>query len=355
MTCSNFAVPTGTQSVQVRIIDSTARIGKLPANFLMKPPVHGLVYMPVLPAWSFLVEHASGKKVLFDLGVPKDYHAFSPAVTEHLERQGWEVNVDKDVIDILQENEVAADQISSIIWSHWHWDHLGDPSKFPHSTELIVGPGFKKEFLPGYPSKSDSPVRESDFAGRSLREIDFTGASQAGQFRAHDFFRDGSFYILDTPGHAVGHLSGLARTTINPDTFIFMGGDLCHHSGEIRPSKHLRIPAEIPQRSLAIRVPCPGAMYERLLTSRGRSVDEPFFEPAIGLDMEQTIASIVKAQDADASDNVWFVYAHDPSLFGTVDLFPLFANDWKRRNWREQTMWAFLKDFDQAVDRLAQA
>lgn len=47
--------------------------------------------------------------------------------------------------------------------SHWHWDHLGDPSTFPGSTELVVGPGFKEAFFPGYPSKEDAPVRESDF------------------------------------------------------------------------------------------------------------------------------------------------------------------------------------------------
>lgn len=47
--------------------------------------------------------------------------------------------------------------------SHWHWDHIGDPSTFPPSTQLVVGPGFKEAFLPGYPAKNDSPVRETDF------------------------------------------------------------------------------------------------------------------------------------------------------------------------------------------------
>jgi hypothetical protein len=50
------------------------------------------------------------------------------------------------------------------VGSHWHWDHIGDPSRFPSSTELIVGPGFKAEFLPGYPARPDAPIRESDFA-----------------------------------------------------------------------------------------------------------------------------------------------------------------------------------------------
>ena len=47
--------------------------------------------------------------------------------------------------------------------SHWHWDHVGSPETFPYSTELVVGPGFKVAFLPGYPAKQDAPVREKDF------------------------------------------------------------------------------------------------------------------------------------------------------------------------------------------------
>lgn len=34
-------------------------------------------------------------------------------------------------------------------------------STFPESTELVVGPGFKEAFLPGYPSKETSPVQET--------------------------------------------------------------------------------------------------------------------------------------------------------------------------------------------------
>lgn len=38
------------------------------------------------------------------------------------------------------------------------------------------------------------------FRGRQLREIDFTNAFPIGDFRAVDFFGDGSFYLLDSPG-----------------------------------------------------------------------------------------------------------------------------------------------------------
>ncbi|OQE16581.1 hypothetical protein PENFLA_c027G00020 [Penicillium flavigenum] len=351
---SRFTVPPGDQSVQIRIIDSTTRIGNFQLGFLMEPPMDGMEYMSPLPSWSFLIEHPSGQKILYDLGTRKDLNSFAPTVCEHLEAQGWKVDVKEEVIDTLDKNGIAATEISAIIWSHWHWDHIGDPSRFPSSTELIVGPGFKAEFLPGYPAKPDAPIRESDFAGRNLREIDFSNSVQVGQFRAIDFFGDGSFHIIDSPGHAVGHLGALARTTTNPDTFIFMGGDLCHHSGEIRPSKHLPIPRDI-QPSFATPIPllCPGdSVYEQLLVRRTGSADKPFFRPAMGLDIEQAIETIEKAQLADADKNIWFIYAHDRSLLKYVDLFPLPANAWKENNWREKTLWTFLGEFETAIKRI---
>lgn len=85
--------------------------------------------------------------------------------------------------------------------SHFHWDHTGDPSTFPTSTELVVGPGFKKAFMPGYPSNPDAPIKESDYRGRNVREISFANSSlRLGRFRALDYFGDGSFYLLDAPG-----------------------------------------------------------------------------------------------------------------------------------------------------------
>lgn len=191
---------------------------------------------------------------------------------------------------------------------------------------------------------------------RELREIDFTQTGlKTGQFRAFDFFGDGSFYLMDTPGHAIGHLCGLARTSSGPDDFIMMGGDLCHHQGEIRPSPLLPIPEDkklhaLLQGVLQHAIPrCPGAVLENLQTSRGRTADQPFFDPAMGLDIPLAIETIKKAQEADADDNVWFVFAHDDSLFDLVDFFPADVNAWKKKGWAEKTKWSFLKDFQAAL------
>ena len=85
--------------------------------------------------------------------------------------------------------------------SHFHFDHTGDPSTFPASTDLIVGPGFKQAFVPGYPANPEAPILEQNYEGRNLREITFEeGNLKIGKFRAMDYFGDGSFYLLDTPG-----------------------------------------------------------------------------------------------------------------------------------------------------------
>ncbi|KAL8819507.1 MAG: hypothetical protein Q9223_002071 [Gallowayella weberi] len=166
----------------------------------MEPKIKGYNVIQA-PAFSFLIEHVkSGQKVLFDLGVRKDWENLSARIQKRLEDGGWTVKVEKGVADILDDNGVDPKSINAIIWSHYHWDHIGDPSTFPASTDLVVGPGFKDGFMPGYPANADAPIRESDYDGRKLREISFDSDLTIGGYKALDYFGDGSFYLLDSPG-----------------------------------------------------------------------------------------------------------------------------------------------------------
>jgi hypothetical protein len=191
------------------------------------------------------------------------------------------------------------------------------------------------------------------FRDRELFEITFEESPktlQIGQFRAFDLFGDGSFYLLDTPGHAIGHLAGLARTT--PDTFIMMGGDLCHHGGAIRPSEYIPLPKEIHLDAFSHFQGgfCPGSALETVQKSRGRKLNQPFFEPAFGHDIPLALDTIGKSQIPDAEDNVLFIYAHDPSILGIVDMFPKEIKDWQAKGWKESLFWRFLGDFKEAVE-----
>ena len=200
---------------------------------------------------------------------------------------------------------------------------------------------------------------EKDYSGRELIELDFSTSNlEIGNFQAIDYFKDGSFYLLDAPGHAIGHICGLARVTSSPDSYIFMGGDAAHHGGEWRPSPYLPVPEEItphPFTSLSGSMSvCPGAMFEDILPE-GKG--KPFYKPAkleagqIHHDVEQTINTIEKMQECEGQqeENVLVVVAHDESLLDVVDFFPAKANDFMEKGWARKARWRFLKDFAEAV------
>ncbi|KAK4245127.1 beta-lactamase-like protein [Corynascus novoguineensis] len=380
----DLGIPPSVSTVDVSIIDTTASVRGVPANLLLAPPVEGYDWLAV-PVFSFLIHHPTLKRsVIFDLGIRKDWHNLSPSVVSRIKRLGWTVNVEKDVSEILTAGGVDVKTVEAIIWSHHHFDHTGNPNTFPSSTSLIVGPGFKATMLPGYPANPDSPVLESDFANRQLIELDFSPASASGtqspgggtprfaplsigRFRALDYFNDGSFYLLDTPGHATGHISALARQ----ESFILLTGDAIHHLGEIRPSRYLPLPENVvpdpfapDPHPLESHYGCPGAVFARpLLAGRGRPPCGPIYEPArVGRvgndekwneDVDALLDTVSKLQEADAHDNVFVAAAHDETLLDHVVFFPEGTmNEFAHKRWVTRVRWRFLRDFAAAVGKL---
>jgi glyoxylase-like metal-dependent hydrolase (beta-lactamase superfamily II) len=187
-------------------------------------------------------------------------------------------------------------------------------------------------------------------SGRELREIPFEGPQSLtiSQFPAYDFFGDGSFYLLDSPGHAVGHLCGLARTTTSPDTFVLMGGDVCHYSGIMRPSKLLPIPPCISPHpcypSDSSRVLCPGHAWEKLQATRSRAVDDTLYDLTFGLDIPLATKTVGQLQELDCNEDIFVIIAHDATVRDGVPHFPENLNSWKASGWGERLRWAFLRD-----------
>jgi len=211
-------------------------------------------------------------------------------------------------------------------------------------------------------------VLDSDWAGRELREIQFSSDDDGlriGRFKAHDWFADGSFYLLDTPGHTIGHMCGLARTSSNPDAFIFMGGDACHHGGEFRPTQYLPLPQSISpspfasetdeaRRALAMRAArsvCPGSLFQEV--HHTKSATEPFYRPTAEISWDRELAQWVVdgMEEFDAQDNVLVGIAHDTEFIGNVPMFPDDLSNWQDTKCKEKVRWAFLKDFGEAIDR----
>ncbi|KAJ8127324.1 hypothetical protein O1611_g6310 [Lasiodiplodia mahajangana] len=117
---------------------------------------------------------------------------------------------------------IRSKDIESVIWSHNHFDHIGDITTFPSTTELVVGPGVATASWPGWPLVQEAKLLESNRHRRQVREIDFDQDLCFGNFKAFDFFSDGSFYLLDAPGHATASETIRKIQELDADDHVFV-------------------------------------------------------------------------------------------------------------------------------------
>jgi hypothetical protein len=238
---------------------------------------------------------------------------------------------------------------------------MGSPNLFPHSTNLCYGKG--TGVFPAYPESPNSNLNAADFVGRNCIEIDCKDL-QIGPFPAHDFYGDGSLYLLDTPGHWPGHLCALARTT--PTTFLFLGGDICHFSGDFRPSAWIPLPETIPEDAFRGRagkypMPCPCAFFsdhhpqlhnDEIDSSTVKKNEEPFYHLSTHKHSSYKNPALAKVTTAkmqqyfDSDPDVLVCLAHDTAL---VDLLPVFNNEpekdlnnWQELGMKEKCHWGWL-------------
>ncbi|KAI1199046.1 beta-lactamase-like protein [Nemania serpens] len=350
----DLRIPHSNSTVDVSIIHTGTFFEGLKVSMFLEPDIPGHEYMTA-PCYAFLIQHPTQNRTLvFDLGIRKDWKNWPKPIVDRFTNSPAMPVVPKDVREVLDEHGFDTKSIEGIIWSHSHLDHVGDVSTFEPNTKLIVGLGTKENVFPGYPTKPHATFSESEVAGREVEEIDFSSSYlKIGGFTAIDYFADGSFYLLDTPGHCIGHMCGLARVTSNPDSFILMGGDSVHHGGELRPHPWHPLPEHISPDPFNItsHTPCLGEIFDKLLPD---GKEAPFYKPSRKpagphFDVPTMLETIEKLQGADAHDNILFVPAHDPSFLNVAEFFPKTANAFVEKGWVRRTRWAWLTEFAKAV------
>ena len=188
------------------------------------------------PAGVFLYEH-DDRRVLFDTGYATGAW-----------RTGWrgaayrrllppEAGPADDVAAVLRADDVDPPDVTHVVLSHLHPDHIGGVVRFPQARFITTAgqesarqrPTLRSGILTGLlPDWYESAPRTV------LAEQDFALAGPAG-LRAHDLFGDGRLLVLDLPGHADGHIGLLVEGRVLLAGDAGWGADLLPAADRMRP------------------------------------------------------------------------------------------------------------------------
>ncbi|KAJ6581614.1 beta-lactamase-like protein [Mycena capillaripes] len=344
----DFNIPQSNATVEIRVL--TVGNGTIinGTHTFVSPVLPGRE-SATFPFFSFLVEHKNlQKRLMFDLGIRKDPENLVPSLASLYTSGILQLQTPKDITELLQEGGIPLESIDAVIWSHTHFDHIGDMSKFPNTTGLIIG---SETDTSTYPESPNAILQSSDFAGHQVTKVNFAAANLTfSGLQAIDYFGDGSFYLLNTPGHMPGHMSALARVT--PTSFVSLGGDTFHQVGEARPrpqfQKNFPCPAHLLEESKSSISTdyfwSPGSREGAfdLLSRSQQFLAISDLPDSFYADPVTSQVSLEKLATFDADPDIFIVVAHDISLRESIPYFPQSLNNWKASHLKERTVWNFI-------------
>ncbi|KAJ7334264.1 hypothetical protein DFH08DRAFT_965993 [Mycena albidolilacea] len=324
----DLGIPHSSATVDVRVFNV--------ANMTLMGQAHAF-YAPILPGrenslsplYAFLVEH---KKIwetvagFFTSGIAKVEQVKD--ITELLQDGGIPPSFGGETHFLSYLRALTPD----LLYSHTHFDHIGDLSKFPNTTGLVIG---SETDASTYPEFANASLQASDLAGRDVKKIDFSAANHTfSGLKAVDYFGDGSFYLLNTPG-------------------VTLGGDTFHHVDETRPRPQFQH-----------NFPCPA----HLLGEAGTSISTDYFwsphsrdgafalpsraaqlfadsdlPDAFNADPVAFQVSLDKLTRFDADPDVFVLIAHDLSVRDALPHFPAYLTGWKASARKARTVWKFVE------------
>ncbi|MBO0979132.1 MBL fold metallo-hydrolase [Microbacterium sp. SD291] len=191
------------------------------------------------PSGVFLFDAADGRRVLFDTGYRTGEW-----------RTGWRgaayrrllpprVADADDIAAQLEGDGVDPGSVTHVVLSHLHPDHVGGVHRFPTATfvltegmlRTLAAPRLRTGVLPRllpewFPTASRIVLDDAAF-----RQVEVHGV----RLRAADVLGDGSYLVVELPGHADGHVGALVEGSVLLAGDAAWGRDLLDASSGLRP------------------------------------------------------------------------------------------------------------------------
>ncbi|MBV8572215.1 MAG: MBL fold metallo-hydrolase [Acidobacteriaceae bacterium] len=170
------------------------------------------------------MEHSRAGIVLFDSGLSPRLFTYASSLADKLYRAVLPVKISfEDTASArLKSMGIDASDVSVVICSHFHADHVGGAADFPRARYVFLEDGYRQllqgsklarakagffpELLPhDFEQRAWSLVRSHFKPHRNASLTEFE--------EGVDLFGDGSLLVIDLPGHAAGHIGALVRTS----------------------------------------------------------------------------------------------------------------------------------------------
>ncbi|WP_144872558.1 MBL fold metallo-hydrolase [Microbacterium sp. 1.5R] len=190
------------------------------------------------PSGVFLYDGADGRRVLFDTGYATGEWATGWRGAVYRRLLPPRVEDADDVARRLQDDDVDPASVTHVVLSHLHPDHVGGVRRFPDATFVVseglqrtlAAPTLRSGVLTGllpdwFDSAAKRVLRADEFAPRVVRGVEVA---------AVDLFGDGSYLLVDLPGHADGHLGALVGGS------VLLAGDAAWGSDLLADAPRLR-------------------------------------------------------------------------------------------------------------------
>lgn len=168
-----------------------------------------------VPIHAFLIEHPVAGPFLVDTGISPEQarHAdyYRGSIMEHvMDDDEYDLPADQVIAAQLARHGYQPADIRGVIVTHFHEDHVGNLSQFPHAPVYLGQAEYdaRDDKVFGLVPLAYPP---SIAAVKDWRPIEFTGPPIGGFDSSADLFGDGTVLALPTPGHSPGSTSVLLR------------------------------------------------------------------------------------------------------------------------------------------------